>query len=143
VWQSGASSMFPWRVCEVFADARGGSFYDRTVLWRVRKGVRGCQRGGLFAVARQLGAGSLFSIVRQLGASSICLWRARRGIFRCRREGRGSQVPALFPWRVCELFTDARGGSFDRMAVRCQLLFLWRVVRVFADARGAVSYNGS
>jgi hypothetical protein len=39
----------------------------------------------------------------------------------------GSQVPALFPWRVCELFTDARGGSFDRMAVRCQLLFLWRV----------------
>jgi hypothetical protein len=162
--------MCPWRVCDVFADARGGSFsdrtavscqlyslggsvkclqmpggsfYDRTVLWRVRKGVRGCQRGGLFAVARQLGAGSLFSIVRQLGASSICLWRARRGICRCRREVRGSQVPALFPWRVCELFTDARGGSFDRMAVRCQLLFLWRVVRVFADARGAVSYNGS
>jgi hypothetical protein len=116
--------MFPWRVCEVFADARGGSFYDRTavscqlyslggsvkclqmpggsfydrtVLWRVRKGVRGCQRGGLFAVARQLGAGSLFSIVRQLGASSICLWRARRGICRCRREVRGSQVPALVP----------------------------------------------
>jgi hypothetical protein len=51
---------------------------------------------------------------------------------------RGSQVPALFPWRVCELFTDAQGGSFDRMAVRCQLLFLWRVVRVFADARGGV-----
>ena len=49
---------------------------------------------------------------------------------------RGSQVPALFPWRVSELFTDARGGSFDRMAVRCQLLFLWRVVRVFVDARG-------
>jgi hypothetical protein len=150
--------MFPWRVCEVFADARGGSFYDRTavscqlyslggsvkclqmpggsfydctVLWRVRKGVRGCQRGGLFA------------IVRQLGASSICLWRARRGICRCQREVRGSQVPALFPWRVCELFTDARGGSFDRVAVRCQLsIFPWRARKGVRRCQGG-SRNGS
>jgi hypothetical protein len=81
----------------------GGSFYDRTVLWRVRKGVRGCQRGGLFAVARQLGAGSLFSIVRQSGASSSS------------------------PGGSVKVFTDARGGLFNRIAVRCQLLFLWRV----------------
>ena len=33
----------------------------------------------------------------------------------------GSQLPALFLWRVYEVFTDARGGSYDRMAVRCQL----------------------
>jgi hypothetical protein len=66
----------------------GGSFYDRTVLWRVRKGVRGCQRGGLFAVARQLGAGSLFSIVRQSGASSSS------------------------PGGAVKVFTDARGGLF-------------------------------
>jgi hypothetical protein len=88
VWQLGASSLFPWQVCEVFADTRGGSFYDYTVLWRVRKGVRGCQRGSLFAVARQLGAGSLFSIVRQSGASSSS------------------------PGGAVKVFTDARRGLF-------------------------------
>jgi hypothetical protein len=35
VWQSGASSMF---------------------LWRVREGIRRCQRGGLFVIVWQLGA---------------------------------------------------------------------------------------
>jgi hypothetical protein len=63
VWQSGARSVFPWRV---------------------RKGVRRCQ-------------GGLFVVVRQSGASSSS------------------------PGGSVKVFTDARGGLFDRMAVRCQL----------------------
>ena len=44
-------ALFPWRVCELFTDARGGSFDHMAVrcqllfLWRVREGIRRCQRG--------------------------------------------------------------------------------------------------
>ena len=77
----------PGGFVKVFADARGGLF---VTIYKASNGS--------IIVHRSRG---------QSGASSICLWRARRGIYRCRREVRGSQVPALFPWRVCELFTDA------------------------------------
>jgi hypothetical protein len=78
VWQSGASSVFPWRV---------------------RKGVCGCQRGGLFVTVRKVS--DRFVTVRrsrgQLGASSMLLRRVYEGIRRCPR------------------------GLCDCIAVRCQL----------------------
>jgi hypothetical protein len=92
----------------------GGSFYDRTVLWRVCKGVCGCQRGGLFAVARQLGAGSLFSIVWQLGASSS----SPGGSVKCLQMPRGV---FLIIWQLGASSCSSGG-----------------LVKVFADARGGV-----
>ena len=83
----------------------GESFYNRTVLWRVRKGVCGCQRGGLFAVVRQLGAGSLFSIIQQ------------------------SDVSSSSPGGSVKVFTDAWGGLFT--IIRPSGGF----VKVFIDAR--------
>jgi hypothetical protein len=70
-------------------------------------------------------------IVRQLGASSVFPWRVRKGVRRCqgglfvvvRQSGASSSSPG----GSVKVFTDARGGLFDHMAVRCQLLFLWRV----------------
>jgi hypothetical protein len=56
-------------------------------------------RGGLFVMIYKASNGSIivYKSRGQLGASSICLWRAYKGICKCRREVRGSQVPALFP----------------------------------------------
>jgi hypothetical protein len=40
-----------------------------------------------------------------------------------------------------KVFIDARGGLYNYMAVRCQLLYSpGRFVKVFADARGACNY---
>jgi hypothetical protein len=78
IWQLGASSVFPWRVC---------------------KGVRRCQ-GGLFVVIRQLGAsssspgGSIKMFIDAQGGlfnhmavrcQLLFLWRVRKGICRCQR----------------------------------------------------------
>jgi hypothetical protein len=70
VWQSGASSVFPWRVCEVFTDARdtsqmlGGSLYDHAAV--------SCQLysfGGSVRCSQMPEEGLV--IVWQLGASSV------------------------------------------------------------------------
>ena len=90
-----------------------GSFYNRIVLWRVYKGVCRCQRGGLFAIARQLGAGSLFSIIRQSGASSS----SPNGSIKCLQMPEGV---FLIIWQLgassyssgglVKVFADARRG---------------------------------
>jgi hypothetical protein len=69
-------------------------------LWRVRKGICGCQRGGLFVIVRKASNRSV----------TVCKSKWQSGASSCSSGG------------SVKVFTDARGGVFfDHMAVRCQL----------------------
>jgi hypothetical protein len=96
VRQSGASSIFPWRVCEVFADVRGGGVFLRSYGSQL---LALCSSGRFIRVFMDARGEGLFVTVRKASDRSVTVHHKRK-VVRCQLYSPGEFV---------RVFTDVRG----------------------------------